>query len=163
MQTARAPSPVRGLVIALLLGVVLAVAAVGFMANVPSSLELTGASQSSPSTNQSKINQGGQAGTSVSTTGNATSGSATSSVTNSSSSSFMSVNDIAAAISNMPAAGVPNSSISASTPGNTSSTYLTYSQAKSTTVATAWRDLAIFAAAGALALAAFLLSRRQMS
>jgi hypothetical protein len=55
-------------------------------------------------------------------------------------------------------------SISGSTSGNgTTNTVTIYSQESSTTVATAWRDLAIFAAAGALALGAFLLSRRQMS
>ncbi len=164
MQTASAPSPVRGLAIALLLGVVLAAAAVGFLASVPSSLELTGASQSSPSTNQTKTTQGGQAGASVPTSSNnTTSWSSVFAVVNSTSPSIMSVGDIAAAISGGKGVGASNSSISGSTSENASNAALTYGQERSATVATAWRDLAIFAAAGALASAVFLLSRRRVS
>lgn len=163
MQTASAPSPVRGLAVALLLGVVLAAAAVGFLASVSSSLELTGASQSSPSKNQTNTTQGGQAGASVPASGNNTTfGSGAFAVFNSTSPSIVSVGDLASAISGVQGVGPSNSSVSGSTSENASNTALTYSQERSATVATAWKDLAIFAAAGALASVAFLLLRRQM-
>jgi hypothetical protein len=163
MESPRAPSPVRGLAVALILGVVLAAAAVGFLTSVPSSIQFTGASQNSQSTNETMATPGGQTNASAAASSNATSVPATSVGANSTSPSFVSVNDIAAAISKEQPASVANSSLSGGASSNASSTYLVYSQERSATVATAWRDLAIFAAAGALALGAFLLSRRQMS
>jgi hypothetical protein len=168
METARGPSPVRGLAVALILGVVLAAASVGFLASVPASVQLTGASQEAPQTNtttvsQNKTAQGGQTSTSVPADSNTTTGSVASLTANSSAPSIVSVNDVFSAIVNPPPAANTNLTTPGAATSNNSSTYILSSQDRSATVATAWRDLFIFAVAGALALTAFLLLRRQMS
>jgi hypothetical protein len=163
MQAARAPYPLRGLAIALILGVVLAVAAVGVLASVPTNFSLTGASLGAPAANSSKSNQSGQASTTLTPTNNATSGVNSMATTNSTLDNVVNVNQFVAAISGGQTAGASNSTPSAGLYGNYSGASVPAGQDRSATVAAGARDLIIFAVAGVLAFAAFMLSRRQIS
>jgi len=155
--------PLQGLAVALILGVVLAVGAVAFFAALPASVELTGASRAGAAENQTKTttpaepaNSSQQGVTNTTVTGG---GAVYMSFANSTNN--LPISSIASAIS-PPASSAAKTNESGTAATDLSPTY-SPSQQRSVVVATAQRDALLFASAGALAIAAFLLLRRRMA
>jgi len=164
-----APATARGLALAVLLGVVLAAASVGVLAEVPPSAQLTSAPQLGTGANQtgsagSKVNSSFSTPSIVSGTsytGTTVSG-ASPTTANSTSPPFLSVNDVASAITGL-MKGTANSSLSQNASAATGNGPVMASQTSSDVKALAFKDLFAFGAAIVLALAALLVVRRRMS
>jgi len=152
--------PVRGLAIALVLGVVLAASVVGIFSFLPASFDLSAATQYGSSSNQTKTNGSGQPspGTSFN---NSTYVPSTATTGLNAGSNSVPIGDIASAVSGLPAPPASNSTASAGASGNSSQGVDTYGEQKAAVAAVVSRDLFLFAAAGALALGAFLFARRR--
>jgi hypothetical protein len=163
MEGGSTPLPVRGLAVALVLGMLLAVAFVGVFARIPASVELTGASQKASTSNQTTLPETNvtNSGTSSVTSGTNSSVAAIPYFLGNSSNSLP-IGAVSEAISPAPASNSTNST------GGSSFQYANLtptlaSEQRSAVAAAGWRDILLFATAGALALAAFLVVRRQAS
>jgi hypothetical protein len=161
MEGASPPTHAWGLVAAVLLGVVLAVATVGVLANAPGSLTSVPAAQyANNSTDKTQI--GATNSTLPFIAGSNESAAPSLPVaSNSSLANSLTMNDVASALNGQKSASSNNtSSQNATQPSPTGVNALVE---KVDAASLAFRDIAIFAAASVLAIGAFLVARRQMS
>ena len=163
MAAARSPFPVRGLALALALGIILAVGVVAVFAHVPSAVELAGNKEAPLVTNTTQASP--SAGTEPSTTYAATVtapenytiyfGGAVSNATNT-----MPVGALQAAIGSLYSSPSSQSTANNKSFGSAETSLLSYGYQRSQVIAISWRDFVLFSAATVIALTSFVVARR---
>jgi hypothetical protein len=162
MEGGGTPLPVRGLALALVLGIVLAVAFVGVFSRVPASVELTGASEKAATSNQTAPSKTNETSSQAFSSANETSTLVAVPYFLGNSSNSLPIGAVSQAIY-----GGRTSNSTYTTGGNssdlTSPSPALASQERSAVAAAGLRDILLFVAAGALGLVAFFVVRRYAS
>ncbi|HVP24083.1 MAG TPA: hypothetical protein VMS77_09260 [Conexivisphaerales archaeon] len=164
MSAASSPLPVRGIALALVLGVVLASAAVGGMASFTGPGARSGSSTTLVNYNSTTTSgagyipsvQPGASSNNASFSTNTSNSTALNSGSNS-----VAIGDISSALSGPPANKAQNSSSSNAPAQSGNETSMSYDAERTAVSTVAWRDVTLFGLAGVVALLAFILIRRR--